>query len=73
MLVDDHWISMEILYVPNRRLPVNPCVSETSTLCGQWFSQDHLFYELAILPIVQVAVVLVKSSLFIFGIGVYHR
>jgi hypothetical protein len=74
LLVDDHLIvgDRRTPNVPQRHLLADPNVGETVAQFDQWLSQHHLPFELATLPIVQSAVVLVGPGLHIFDIGVHH-
>ena len=74
LLVDNHLIigNTRTPNVADRHLRTNLTVGQTAMQFDQWLSQHHLPFELATLPIIQTAVVLVGPGLHIFDLGVHH-
>ena len=74
LLVDDHLIigDTRTPNVPQRQLYSNITVGQTGPQFDQWLSQHHLPFDLATLPIVQTAVILVGPGTHVFDIGVHH-
>lgn len=74
LLVDDHLIigNTRTPNVANRHLVTNLTKGQTPTQFDQWLSQHHLPFDLATLPIIQTAVVLVAPGIHVFDLGVHH-
>ena len=74
LLVDDHLMigDTRTPNVPQRHLLSNITTGQNSSQFDQWLSQHHLPFELATLPIIQSAVVLVGPGIHVFDLGVHH-